>query len=172
MCSVSVFCICIFSYFSHKGDSRREERHIVNTMQDYDEFISHLNLDSSIRCSHNLDHTSVATFEASSELKKMQQNTRAWIHENVELIQKDCPPSSMHSPLSVEGKSDQAYSIYVGCGGKAYVHWKLAKFFEAEGDKERLDWHRRSAVVAIEVALSLVASKVEEISFYLGSAGK
>ena len=151
---------------------QQEERHVTNTMQNYDVYLSQCQLNSSIG-SQSPDHT--FTFKSSSDLKKLEQETRVWIFKNIETILKSFPPESQSCPTSVRGKSQQDYSIYVGCGGNAYLHWKLAKFFEAEGDIDKAEFHKKSAVVAVEVALSLLPSYIhngEEIAFYIGSAGK
>lgn len=62
--------------------------------------------------------------------------------------------------------------IYLG--GNAYLHWRLSKFFEEEGDKERKLQHQGDAVTAINVALSLLPArprKGEGVAFYIGNTG-
>lgn len=113
------------------------------------------------------------TFVASAHFSRLRQETKAWILSNIEVLLDKFPPSSNSSPISVPGRSEDDSSIYVGCGGNAYVHWKLACFFEAEGEKEKAAFHLKSAATAAKVTLSMVSKKSgpEEISFYLGSAG-
>lgn len=157
-------------------------------MLDYPAFLARLNaLSSSVSVSSQVsmlsqasqgsqaptDHT--ANFESSPEYVKEQRYAKAWITKNVELIMKMCPPTSQYSPTSVRGKEKEEYSIYAGCGGNAYLYWKLTRFFEAEGENEKAEFHRKNAISAIEVALSMLPSKCHrgsEISFYMGSAGK
>ena len=114
------------------------------------------------------------TFLTSAHFSRLRQKTKAWILSNVELLLKHFPPSNGSSPISVPGKFREDSSIYVGCGGNAYVHWKLACFFEAEGEKEKAAFHLKGAATAVEVTLNMVSKKSgpEEISFYMGSAGK
>ena len=60
-------------------------------------------------------------------------------------------------------------------GGNAYLHWRLSRFFEQEGDEERKVLHLGHAVTAVNVALSLLPQKTrkgEGIAFYIGNAGK
>ena len=60
-------------------------------------------------------------------------------------------------------------------GGNAYLHWRLSRFFEAEGDEQKQLQHREHAVAAINVALTQLPSRPrrgEGIAFYIGSAGK
>ena len=59
-------------------------------------------------------------------------------------------------------------------GGNAYLHWRLSRFFEEEGNEERKLTHLGHAVSAVNVALSLLAPstrKGEGIAFYIGNAG-
>lgn len=151
----------VFKCSGHFRD--KEDRHIPNCMLDFGAFIAQSSLEAQ-------------GFEASPTFKQLQQDTRTWIHRNVELIVKSFPPSSQFSPKSVRGKAKSDSSIYVGCGGNAYLHWKLTSFFEAEGDSEKVEFHRKSALTAIGVALSLLPPKPEEegegIAFYIGSAGR
>ena len=63
-------------------------------------------------------------------------------------------------------------TYFVHVGGNAYLHWKLAKFFAAEKDSERVEDHRVKAVQAISVAVSLLPQPSSRgIAFYIGNAG-
>ena len=154
-------------------------RHIPNTMPDYDVFLSRLNSFQSQTSISSVDSSTpgnISTFETSPEYMRLQQETRAWILKHIELIMKACPPQSDVSPASVRECSKQDSSIYVGSGGNAYLHWKLTKFFGAEGEKDKAEFHRKCAVSAIEVALSLLTPRRrihagDDIAFYIGSAG-
>ena len=161
-----------------------ERRHIDNSMLDYPAFLAHLNASSSSVsvCSHMsqashwsqvaTDHT--ANFESSSDYVKQQRQVRAWIAGNIELIMKHYPPAAQYAPTSVKGKTVEDYSIYTGCGGNAYLYWKLSRFFEAEGEQEKAKFHRKNAISTVEVALSMLQPNIRrgsDISFYMGSAG-
>lgn len=150
------------------------DRHIPNTMPDYDTFISQLALNHSPQLGTSRDgNDTPLTFKASSCYHKLQQETKTWILKHVKLIQHMFPPESQSAPISV-GKSRNDSSIYVGCGGNAYLHWRLARFFEAEGDPEKAVFHRKSAETAVNVALSMLPKRYDrgdEIAFYIGSAG-
>ncbi len=146
-------------------------------MPDYDAFISQLNQHSSQQSLTPEDNPdpSKSTFMASPTYLKLRQQTKAWLLQNVGLIQQMLPASSDSVPTSRLGKSKRDNSIYTGCGGNAYLHWKLSGFFKAEGEKEKALHHSKSAVAAIECALSMCPRKVargEEIAFYIGSAGR
>ena len=72
----------------------------------------------------------------------------------------------------MRGHSKRDFSIYVGTGGNAYLHWKLSKFFGVEKDGEKEAFHRQKAVEAVTVALSLLPTPSSEgIAFFLGGAG-
>ncbi len=112
-------------------------------------------------------------FESSPEFLKQQKQIREWIKRNIEVVVKAFPPHSQFSPRSTD-RSSKDSSIYLGCGGNAYLHWKLSKYFQLEEDEEMVQVHKNYAVTAIEVALSLLPSRIEsgsEIAFYIGSAG-
>lgn len=143
-------------------------------MPDYDAFVSQLAHSSSRSIdSQNPDHAS-SPFTSSSSYQRLRRETRAWLLAQVDLIQKAFPPESESSPKSVRGQSTRDSSIYVGCGGNAYFHWRLSRFFQAEGEEEKVVYHRKCALTAVNVALSLLPKKGKqgrEIAFYLGSAG-
>jgi hypothetical protein len=113
------------------------------------------------------------TFLQSTTFSILRQETKAWILSNIALILKEFPPDSHSAPISVPGRFQDDNSIYVGCGGNAYVHWRLSRFFEAEGDKQRSAEHLKHAVTAVSATLSRVPRKPDpnEIAFYTGSAG-
>ena len=68
--------------------------------------------------------------------------------------------------------SDSDFSVYVGAGGNAYLHWKLSNFFAAEQNDERSGFHLQTAAEAIKVALSLLPrASSNGIAFYIGNAG-
>ena len=150
-------------------------------MPDYQAFLSKLNASSSSasvasRVSH-VSQVSQATptlnFESSPELFKHQKAIREWLNKNIETVLKGFPPDSEFSPRSSD-KTTKDCTLYVGSGGNAYLHWKLAKYFEAEEEKERAALHQKHALSAIEVALSLSPTEVingREIAFYIGNAG-
>lgn len=72
----------------------------------------------------------------------------------------------------MRGHSKRDFSIYVGTGGNAYLHWKLSEFFAVEKDGEKEAFHRQKAVEAVTVALSLLPTPSSEgIAFFLGGAG-
>ena len=82
------------------------------------------------------------------------------------------PPGSELAPTSVRGRGERDFSLYVGNGGNAYLHWKLSRFFAAEEHRENVEFHRRKAVEAVTVALSLVPKPTSDgISFFIGGAG-
>ena len=149
-------------------------------MLDYHSFLARLNFTSSQAsvCSQVSQLSQVTPenaldFESSSEFLKQQKDIRDWIGRSVEHISNAFPPNSQYSPRSTN-ESVKNSSIYVGCGGNAYLHWKLTKFFEAEGEMEKAELHRKHAVTAIEVALSMLPTEIaggKEIAFYIGSAG-
>ena len=67
-------------------------------------------------------------------------------------------------------------SATVCVGGNAYLHWRLSRFFEAEGNEEKQLQHREHAVTAVSVALTQLPSKAklrkgEGIAFFVGNAG-
>lgn len=144
-------------------------------MPDYDNFIAQLNLNSS---QHSIPDSSYSeeqhTFKSSPSCLKLQQETKKWLLEKIDFITRQFPPGSRACPISMEGRSKRDPSIYVGCGGNAYLHWKLARFFELEEERERVSFHCKNAVCAIQEALSMLPKKYrdgDEIAFYLGSAG-
>ena len=113
-------------------------------------------------------------FETSPDLCRLQKYARDWISRNVGAVVKSFPPTSSRCPASVKHEDCKDYSLYIGVGGNAYLHWKLAKFYELEKRKEKVDLHRKYAVCAVELALRMLPSKYsqgEEIAFYMGSAG-
>ena len=152
-------------------------------MPDYDAFISKLGLNSSQQSlpdsqqslpdsGHSSDHP---TFTSSPSYLRLQQETRAWLRKNIELICRAYPPESEAAPTSRREQSRKDNSIYIGSGGNAYLHWRLARFFEAEGEAEKVAFHRKCALTAINVALSMMPKKFhmgDDISFYIGSAGR
>lgn len=161
--------------FCSPSDSRphlNDGRHIPNTMPDYSIFISHLHRRTS---QLSLPETpEQATFISSISYNTLRQETKAWLLDNVELIQKKFPPASHSAPTSVQGRCREKSSIYVGCGGNAYLHWRLSRFFEAERDGEKVEFHRKNAIAAVEVSLSMLPKRFtegKEIAFYIGSAG-
>lgn len=149
-------------------------------MLDYPSFLARLNFTSSqASVSSQGSQLSQATpesaidFESSSEFLKQQKDIREWISKSVERITKAFPPDSLYCPKSTN-ESVKDSSVYVGSGGNAYLHWKLTKFFEAEGETEKVELHRKHAVYSIEVALSLLPREIaagQEIAFFIGSAG-
>lgn len=155
-------------------EGHREERHIPHNMPDYESFISQLRLSSSQLSLPTSSGDASITFDSSSSYQKLKDETKDWILQNVALIVTKLPQGGQSSPTSLRGKSKQDSSIYVGTGGNAYLHWKLARFFQAEDEKEKADFHRQSAVAAVDVSLGLLPKKVamgKGISFYIGSAG-
>lgn len=63
--------------------------------------------------------------------------------------------------------------LCLSTGGNAYLHWKLAKFFEAEKDPEKVEAHWQKAEQAITVAISLLRKpSTTSIAFYIGNAGQ
>lgn len=161
-------------WFCCRGDSshNRGNRHVPNKMLDYSTFMSDLQQQQEI-LPDAAQTTEQSTFIASAPFSLLRQETKTWIYDNVELVLKQFPPDSRSAPISVPGQVQEDSSIYVGCGGNAYVHWKLACFFEAEREKEKAVFHLESAVKAVEVTLKMVPRKPaqEEIAFYTGSAG-
>ena len=116
-----------------------------------------------------------SSFMTSSLYTRLRQETKDWLLRNIELIQRMVPADSQNVPTSRKGTTTTDNSIYTGCGGNAYLHWRLSCFFKAEENKEKASFHSKSAVKAIECALSMCPKKVkrgEEIAFYIGSAGK
>ena len=112
------------------------------------------------------------SFVTSTEHRKLCCDIRTWLHENIAHILKAYPPSSVLSPTSVRGHSKRDFSIYVGNGGNAYLHWKLSKFFAVEKNREKEEFHQQKAVEAVTVALSLLPTpSSEDIAFFLGGAG-
>ena len=152
----------------------RQDRHIPHNMPDYESFIAQLKLSSSqVSLPAGTGDASI-TFDSSSSHHKLKEETKDWILQNVALVMSKIPQGGQYSPTSLKGKEKQDSSIYVGTGGNAYLHWKLTRFFQAEGEKEKADFHRQSAVSAINVSLGLLPRKVamgRGISFYIGSAG-
>jgi len=153
-------------------------------MPDYHAFLSKLNASSSsASVSSRISHVSQVSqvspentlnFETSPELFKHQKAIRVWLDKSIDAILKGFPPDSECSPRSSD-KTTKDCSLYVGSGGNAYLHWKLAKYFKAEGDEEKATLHQKHAVSAIKVALSLSPTEIingREISFYIGNAGK
>ena len=165
----------------------KEKRHIENFMLDYSGFLARLNaLSSNVSVSSEVsmlsqasqgsqvptDHT--ANFESSPEYVKQQRDVKTWITKNIELLMKMYPPMSTYAPTSRPGRTRQEDSIYAGCGGNAYLHWKLTRFFEAEGEMDKAEIHKKNAILAVEVALSMLPPRLNRgdgISFYMGSAG-
>lgn len=180
-CHVNKVILSYYYYYSLNIIRSSEERHIDNSMLEYQDFLVQLNSFSSqmsmvsdisvVSQGSQVSPDNTANFESSPEFIKHQRDVRAWITKNVELITKAYPPTSQYAPTSVKGKAETDYSVYVGCGGNAYVHWKLTQFFEAEGEKEKVDFHRKNAISAIEVALSMLPSRERNVAFYIGSAG-
>ena len=166
-----------YHQFSCRPPVSDDERHIANTMLDYEAFMSQLDQHASHSSltppeGHSEQHTS--TFITSPTYLKLRQQTKAWLLQNVELIQQMIPSGSQSVPTSKAGKFKTDNSIYVGCGGTAYLHWKLCGFFKAEGEKEKVAFHSKCAVSAIECALALCPKKPErggDVAFYIGSAG-
>ena len=152
------------------------QRHIEHHMPDYSAFLAHQRSPDieSPPGSQESSADNERPFESSPEFSKHQKYIRDWISKSVDCIIKDFPPMSRLCPASVKEEDDEDHSIYTGTGSNAYLHWKLARFYEAEEQKEKADLHREYAVSAIEVALKMLPSKYpkgEEIAFYTGSAG-
>ena len=62
-------------------------------------------------------------------------------------------------------------------GGNAYLHWRLSRFYEKEGNTEKATFHRQKSSQAVNVALSLLPKPTADatpmrIAFYIGTAGK
>ena len=80
-----------------------------------------------------------------------------------------------HVKLLVSRELNEICCCTTCVGGNAYLHQRLSRFFEAEGDKEKQLQHREHVVTAINVALTQLPSRPrrgEGIDFYIGSAGK
>ena len=105
--------------------------------------------------------------------KEHVDKIRTWVISNCQAIERRWPPESLASPSSDPSQHDHNFSIYTGAGGNAYLHWKLSRWWEAEGDGEKSDEHLLKALQAIETSLSLCKEEDRsEISFYIGAAGK
>ena len=65
---------------------------------------------------------------------------------------------------SVKEDDDEDYYIYTGTGSNAYLHWKLARFYEAEEQKEKADLHREYAVSDIEAAIEVALKMLPNLS--------
>ena len=146
-------------------------------MPDYDAFLAQLGQQSSHLSLTPDDHpdSSKPTFLTSPTYLKLRQQTKAWLLRNIELIQKMVPAASQSMPTSLAGKTKNDNTIYTGCGGNAYLHWKLSGFFKAEDEKEKASFHSKCAITAIECALSMCPKKFpkgQEIAFYIGNAGR
>ncbi len=83
-------------------------------------------------------------------------------------------PILLHSRFSMRPRGTVTSTHHVlYSGGNAYLHWKLAKFFEADRDPERAEDHCQKAVQAVTVAISLLRKPSSNgISFYIGNAGE
>ena len=149
-----------------------EQRYIKNPMPDYAAFVAKQRAQQA---------PGDVKYISSADYAKRCREIRGWLHENVGCIQKAYPPGSTLAPASVRERSERDFSIYVGAGGNAYLHWKLSRFFEAEAaavegssaDEEKAKDHCQKAVEAIKVSLSLLPSPSSTgISFYIGNAGE
>ena len=111
-----------------------------------------------------LEYTSTAAY------KQQVERMREWLTANLETIEKRWPPDCPIVPSSDPGRRDRDDSIYVGAAGNAYLHWKLSRWWEAEGRGDKADEHVLKALQAIETALSLIKDP-SGIAFYIGAAG-
>ena len=111
---------------------------------------------------------------SSADFKKAQHRVRAWLRENISVIQRMYPSDSSVAPCSDPRRSERDASIYTGAGGNAYLHWKLCRFYENEGDVDRSSEHLVKALEAVNVALLLSQRRhgtEAGVAFYCGSTG-
>ena len=98
------------------------ERFIKNPFCDYDQYVAKCG-----KTSKDLE----SKFSSTPECLQTFKDVRAWIREKVDEILKSFPPKSSIAPASLPRKSQEDFSLYVGTGGNAYLHWKLHEFFPA-----------------------------------------
>ena len=103
--------------------------------------------------------------------KKHLDKIRELISSSCQTIERRWPAESLVSPSSDSNKLDKDFSIYAGAGGNAYLYWKLSRWWEAEGDRDKSDEYLMKALQAIETSLSLIKD-LTGISFYIGAAGE
>lgn len=140
------------------------QRYIPNPLEDYESYILKLR-----KGGHGNTQ-----YVASADFKKTQHRVRAWLRENIPAIQQAYPPDSSVAPCSDPRRSERDASIYTGAGGNAYLHWKLCRFYESEGDVDRSSEHLVKALEAVNVALLLAKRKSgteSGVAFYCGSTG-
>ena len=140
------------------------QRYIPNPLEDYDCYLSKL------RRSGQGD----AKYLGSTDFKQSQHRVRAWLRENISVIQQAYPSDSSVAPCSDPRRTERDASIYTGAGGNAYLHWKLCRYYENEGDVDRSSEHLVKALEAVNVALLLSQRRrgtEAGVAFYCGSTG-
>lgn len=141
-------------------------RELKNPMPDYASFVGKL------KSSSGADSSEDVNYLASADYARLCREIRGFLQENIPRILQVYPPGSALAPASVKEHSDRDFSVYVGAGGNAYLHWKLSMFFAAEQNDDRSGFHLQKAGEAIQVALSLLPRPSSDgIAFYIGNAG-
>ena len=88
--------------------SDKELRHIPHHTPDYDLFLAYLEQPTT--------GEAPSPFRSSIEYAKLQEAMRSWLLQNIQLVMKAWPPTSVKSPTSVSGRYEQDFSIYTGTG--------------------------------------------------------
>ena len=138
--------------------TRRQSRFVPNPLPDYGVFVAE---------QRTSEYGDPLAYTSTPNYREHVDKIRTWVISNCQAIERRWPPESLASPLSVPSKHEHDFtSIYTGAGGNAYLHWKLSRWWEVEGDGEKSDEHLLKALQAIETSLSLCkdtdCSRVQE----------
>ena len=141
---------------------QRPTRYVRNPFPDYASFLAKQ------RSTHG--DGKVLAYTSTPAHTHQVQKMREWLTNSLETIEKRWPPDCPVVPSSDPGRHDRDSSVYVGAAGNAYLHWKLSRWWDAEGRGDKADEHVLKALQAIETALSLIKDP-SGIAFYIGAAG-
>lgn len=119
------------------------------------------------------DSSGKVKYAETVDCRKILEKARGWLKENIAEIQKVYPPDTVIVPSSNAKKKEKNAHLYIGAGGNAYLHWKLSRFYEIEGDADRSSIHMMRALEAVNTSLMLLDKKSQEsgIAFYIGATG-
>lgn len=110
------------------------------------------------------------SYPDSSEAKALLEKGRGWLRENIIKYQTEYPPETTLPPSNDPRKKSRDPDIYIGAGGNAYVHWKLSRYYETEGDRDKSIEHLVKGIESIHTALGMKEGG-KGVAFYIGRPG-
>ena len=99
-------------------------RHVPNEVPDYDAFIASLQIPGQqpqqpLNEGPGPQTSHSPSFLSTTECGRLQETVRSWLLQSIQQVMKAWPPSSLESPTSVTGETEEDFSVYVGPGKTA-----------------------------------------------------